>query len=60
VDRPFRGYDPLHLSSNAEHINMEWYLYPIHWHMLATEWIAKNPTKALYTALALIIAALVI
>jgi len=39
---------------------MEWYLYPIHWHMTATEWIAKNPTKTLYIAAALIVGALVL
>jgi hypothetical protein len=39
---------------------MEWYLYPIHWHMLTTEYIAKNPTKALYISVALIVGALVL
>jgi hypothetical protein len=39
---------------------MDWYLYPIHWHLLATEYIAANPAKALYIGLAAVVVAIVV
>jgi hypothetical protein len=38
---------------------MNWYLYPIHWYLTATDWVAANSQKTFWLVVALAVLVIV-